>query len=194
MNKRYFNDCWMTLGMAGGVAGVPTGAIIGFSLGGPFGAIAGGFLGASAGFVLGAGFGALLCWLIHGGERESWSFAKPRFTSQALHARPNPAVEDDSCAITIQFQVDGNDDRALCEITFEIEAEAANPPRAAPLPPMRSNATSCGRHTYPFFTKWSDPHDGRRVSGKLVLVATKDGQTYTIEQDVADIFVPVQPR
>ena len=174
-----------TLSFGSGLIGGSIGFGIGFALGGGIGAAWGTLIGWTVGFWVG-----FLIGFLQFPEKKEWSYAKPSFTTTSFHARPNPALEDTTCSITIQYQVDGNTDHALCEITHAIEAEEATPPQSLPLPPVRNTSSSFGRHTYPFLTTWDDPHDGRLLTGILTLVASKGGQTYSITASVPSIRVP----
>lgn len=176
-------------GLAGGTVGAIGGAIIGGILAGPLwplGVIAGGVLGANAGAVI----GIIWCLLRHRKD-DQVSFAKPRFTSTRLSANPDPARKNAPCWLAIHYTVDGNTDRALCEISWTITAEAAVP-SDSPSYPVGNNATAFGR-AVSFQTVWPQEHDGRRVTGELTLVATLGTERYVFTETVSEIRVPVLP-
>jgi hypothetical protein len=182
------DDCMRSAGITGGTIGAVGGAIVGGLLTGPLwflGAIAGGVLGAGAGSLI----GVLLCLARH--KKDQCSFKMPRITSVRLSANPDPARKNVPCWLSIHYQVDGNDDRALCEITWWIYAEGATP-ADPPSYMVRNNGGSFGR-AVSTQTTWTQEHDGRRVHGEVTLVARRGTEMCVTTERVPEIRVPVLP-
>jgi len=184
------DECARKRAIAGGIIGAIIGAVVGGLLTGPLwplGVIAGGVLGANAGSLL----GVLSCLVRGDGGGGGVSFAKPRFASVRLSANPDPARKNVPCWLSIHYTVVGNTDRALCNITWTIVAEAAVPANS-PTYPVANNAETFGR-TVDFRTTWPEEHDGRLVTAEIILIATHRGQTYVHRETVPEIRVPVLP-
>ena len=183
---------------AGGIMGVYFGGLVGASLGwlagGWLGAVGFGLAGAGVGLLVGMGVGWLVCFLIEtfGGGSHGVSFAVPRFSNLRLEATPNPARRGQPCRLTLHMNVDGNDDRALCEIEWHIFAEQGAPTESPIAVPVRSNATSFGRGVA-YVTTWSVEHDGREVSASVVLEASLGAEFHRFEEKPQPIRVPVIP-
>jgi hypothetical protein len=193
--KKPKEDCVTMGGLMGTYFGAIGGGAAGWGMGGPIGLVLGIILGASAGMIVGLGIGWVVCFLrenFGGGGRRAVSFAKPYFTNLRLVPTPDPAKKGKPCRIDLRWTVEGNNDNALCEITYLITAEAGSPDQSPNVHPIRNNASSFGR-AVALQTKWGQAHDGRLVTANIVLTATKGTEFYRLEAQPAPIRVPVMP-
>ena len=99
---------------------------------------------------------------------------------------------DANCRIELHWTVQGNDDNAVCLITYEIKAEEANPPISSPAAAVRSNASNFGR-AVSFTTQWPREHDGREVTATVLLTAQKAGRSFVLSENVTPILVRIDP-
>lgn len=187
-------DCLVVGGLPGLIGGAVAGGIIGKALGGLIGAVFGVFAGGAIGFIAGLALCALLHSLLGGktgAPKPAVRFKQPEITNVALKA-PSPVSKNAPCLIQLSFNIDGNDDNAVCEVKYEITAEAANPETSKLQPALTSSAQSFGS-AGTFTTQWPAPHDAREVKGSIEVLATHGGQSVTLKRAALPVKVLILP-